>query len=122
MNKNSKIGIVDSVIMILLCASSDAAEALADLGIVLPVIGPVLPLIAWFYGFIISAFMLFWLTMKGVSTRWFLGGTGLELIPFVNALPARTAAIVATIAEENLPEKAKVITQVTAKATGPAPK
>lgn len=122
MNKNSKIGIVDSVIMLLLCGSSDAAEALADLGIAIPVVGPIFPVVAWFYGFIISAFMLFWLTMKGVSTKWFLGGTGIELIPLVNALPARTAAIIVTIIQENLPEKIKKVTEVASKPAGPVSK
>ena len=41
--------------------------------------------------------------MKGVSFKWFLGGSGLELIPFLNGLPARTVALLATFAENKLP-------------------
>ncbi len=122
MNKNSKIGIVDSIIMILLCATADAAETVANLSIAVPIIGQILPFLAWFYGFTISAFMVFWLIMKGVSTSFFLGGSGIELIPFVNILPARTGAIIATIIQENLPEKTKKLTSAVTKGINPVSK
>lgn len=103
----SKINTVDKIIMGILVASADAGEMLADLGIAIPFIGPALPVIAWFYGFTISAILIFWLIMKGVSVKWFLGGTGIELIPVINGLPARSAALLATFIEDGLPEKAK---------------
>ncbi len=107
MNKNSKINTVDKVMMSILVVSADTGEILADLGIAIPVIGPVLPAIAWFYGFTISIIMIFWLIMKGVSIKWFLGGSGIDLIPVINGLPAKSAALLATFIEDSLPEKAK---------------
>ncbi len=107
MGKNSKINTVDKIIMGILVVSADAGEMLADLGIAIPAIGPVLPVIAWFYGFTISAIMIFWLIMKGVSIKWFLGGSAIDLIPILNGLPAKTAALLATFIEDSLPEQAK---------------
>ncbi len=107
MAKNSKIDIVQKVLMLVVVASADIAEFLAVLGISIPIIGPVLPMLAWFYGFTVSAIIYFWLIMIGVSIKWFLGGSGLELIPVLNALPFRSAAIIATLIEDELPEKAK---------------
>ncbi len=122
MNPNAKIGIVDAIIMVLLCASSDAADIVADLSIAIPVVGEILPFVAWAYGQAISAFMLFWLIMKGVSTKWFSGGAIIDLIPFVNVLPGRTAAIIVTIIEDHLPEKIKAATSVATKAINPLEK
>lgn len=101
MKNDSKINTLDKVTMLILVVSADVAEILAALGMALPGVGPVLPVLAWFYGFTISAFIIFWLIMKGVSVKWFLGGTGLELIPVLNSLPGRTAAILATFAEDS---------------------
>ncbi|MBU6141789.1 hypothetical protein KGO95_01550 [Patescibacteria group bacterium] len=122
MNKNAKIGIIDAIIMTLLCISADAAQIIADLSIAIPVVGEVLPLAAWAYGLAISGIVLFWLIMKGVSTKWFLGGAGIDLIPFVNILPGTTAAIIATIIEDNLPEKTKAVTSLVSKAVNPLEK
>ena len=72
MDEKSKLNIVDGIIMGILCVSADAADILAALGIAIPVIGPALPIIAWFYGLAISGMLIFWLIMKGVSVRWFL--------------------------------------------------
>lgn len=91
----------------MLVITADAADSLAALGVAIPIIGPALPLLSWFYGITISGIILFWLIMKGVSVRWFLGGSGIEFIPFVNALPARTATLLATFMEDDLPEGAK---------------
>lgn len=107
MNSNSKISLVEKLFMLILVASADTADALATLGAALMPIGPVFPVISWFYGFIISAILIFWLIMKGVSTKWFLGGSGIELIPFLNGLPVRTAALIATFIEDSLPPEAQ---------------
>ncbi len=122
MNENAKIGIVDAIIMILLCASADAAELVADLSIAVPVVGEILPFVAWAYGFAISGIMLFWLIMKGVNTKWFLGGAGIDLIPFINILPGTTVAIIATIIEDHLPEKLKAVTSLASKVVNPIQK
>ena len=107
MGKKSKLNVVDGVIMGILVGSADAVETLTTLGLALPIIGPALPIIAWFYGFIISAIITSWLYTKGISIKWFLGGSSLDLIPLVNAVPAKTAALIATFIEDGLPEKTK---------------
>ena len=105
MEKKSKINIVDKILMLIMAISADVADAAATAGIPLPFIGPVLPAISWFYGLVISAILIFWIIMKGTNVRWLLGGSGLELMPIINALPGRTAGIIATIIEDALPEK-----------------
>ncbi len=118
MDKNSKIGLVEIVGFGILVLMTDLIEILATFGVVIPVIGPALPFMAGIYGFIISAFVIFWLIMKGVSIKWFLGGSGLEFIPLINALPFRTAAFIATIIEDHLPEEAKKLTSQLSKVKG----
>ena len=112
MEREPKISIVERIPMAIIVIIADVAEALAVLGIAIPVIGQALPVIAWFYGFTISAIIIFWLTMKGVSVKWFLGGSGIELIPILNGLPLRIAALLATFLEDSLPEKAKAVVGV----------
>ena len=50
MSNNSKINTVEKVFMFILVLSADAAEFLATLAIAIPVIGQILPAMAWFYG------------------------------------------------------------------------
>ena len=109
MNNDPKLNIIDFIIMLLLTVSADVVDILAVLGIAIPVIGPALPVIGWFYGLIISGIIIFWLIMKEASFRWFLGGSGLELIPILNGLPARTIALLATFIEGRLPTEAKAV-------------
>lgn len=92
----------------MIVATAEIADFFATLGAPLPIIGPALPFASWFYGSAISAIILFWLIMKGVSVRWFLGGSGIELIPLINALPFKTAALIATFAEDSLPAESKI--------------
>ena len=96
----------------MIVATAEAADFFATLGAPLPIIGPALPFASWFYGLAISGIILFWLIMKGVSVRWFLGGSGIELIPLINALPFKTAALLATFMEDSLPEEGKAVVGV----------
>lgn len=99
----SKITAVDKVFMFILVGIADAADALGSALIPIPIIGPAMPIVTGFFGATISAIMLFWLYNKGVSTKWFWGGSGLELIPVINALPLRTGALIMTIIEDKVP-------------------
>ena len=99
MEKKPELNTVDFILMLMLTLSADVADILAALGVAIPIIGLALPLIAWFYGLIIFGILIFWLIMKGVGIKWFLWGSGLELIPLLNSLPARTAALIATFTE-----------------------
>lgn len=119
---DSKISIVEIIVFGLFIVTADAAEFLATLSVPIPAIGEILPVLATAYGLTVSAFTLFWLIMRGVSTKWFLGGAGIDLIPLLNALPARTAAFIATIVEDRLPPEKKKIVSVATKAINPAAK
>lgn len=103
MDKSSKISLVEKILMMELAIIGDLSEALAALGIAIPIIGPALPLIAFIIGLTISSILTFWLIMKGVSVKWFLGGSGIELIPIINALPVRIAALAITFIEDSGP-------------------
>lgn len=108
MEKKSKINIVEVVLMGILVVSADAAEALAAMA-ASTAIGAILTPIAWLYGAGIMAIVLFWLIIKGVGIKWFLGGSGLDLIPFINAVPFRSAAFIMTVVMDRMPEKAKAV-------------
>ena len=113
MSNNSKINTVETDFMFILVLSADAAEFLATLAIAIPVIGQILPAMAWFYGTaVIMPIIFFWLWFKGVSIRWFLGGSSFEIFPMLNSLPFRTVAIAATIIEDSLPAPIKKVAQM----------
>ncbi|MDP3999444.1 MAG: hypothetical protein Q8P76_02525 [bacterium] len=124
-NNERKISTVEAILAVIFVASADLMEFLASLLAipiqVIPVVGQglgaALMLFAWLYGFTVTALTLTWIYFKGLSMRWFLGGSGLELIPGINALPLRTAAILAVIAEDRLPllKKASGLVKPTAK-------
>lgn len=115
-NDDRKISTVEAILAVIIVASADLMEFLAGIIAVplqvLPVIGQglsvALVLFAWVYGFTITALTLTWIFFKGLNMRWFFAGSGLELIPFINALPWRTAAILAVIAEDRSPQLKKL--------------
>lgn len=102
--KGNKIDIVERILMLLLVLAADSAEFLATLSLGIPFLGETLSILATFFGFMISLIILGWLIMKGVSIKWFLGGSGIDLIPIINAMPTKTAAIIATFVEDSLPK------------------
>ena len=111
-NNKPKITTVDKVFMFILVGIADGVDFLGSLAIAIPVIGPAMPIVTGLFGAIISAIMIFWLYNKEVSTKWFWGGSGIELIPFVNALPFRTGALIMTIIEDEVPA-VKQVTSIT---------
>lgn len=115
MKKESKIDMVSGLFMFLMVIAVDTAEAAAIALVALPIIGQVLPFFAWFFGLAISAILVFWLYNIGVSIKWFLPGSGLELIPGLNGLPLRTVALILTFIEDRLP--AAPIKEAVGKAT-----
>lgn len=117
-----KISIVEIIVFGLFIVTADVAEFLATVSLPIPAIGQILPVLATAYGLTVSAFTLFWLIMKGISTKWFLWGSGSDLIPVWNALPARTAAFIATIAEDRLPPEKKAIVSAVTKVANPTSK
>ncbi len=94
-----KISLPSKIAMALMVISADIFDD-AALAAGVTGIGLVLVMAAWIYGFIISAAVSFWLYMLGVSMKWTLPGFIFELIPGLNALPARTAAMLVTFAKD----------------------
>ena len=119
---NSKISIVEAVFMIILVVGADAVAGFGTLGNGIPVIGQMLWLVGWLTNIVVWAILMFWLTMKGVSTSLLLGSGAIEAIPILNALPALTAATIAIIIKENLPENIKRTVEKAEKVTRPISK
>lgn len=115
-NNDRKISTIEAILAVIFVASADLIEFLAGIISVpiqvIPVVGQglgvALMLFAWIYGFTVTAITLTWIYFKGLNMRWFFAGSGLELIPFVSALPWRTAAILAVIAEDRSPQLKKI--------------
>jgi len=104
---SSKINIVESVFMIILVVSADAVAGFGTFSNSIPFIGQMLWFIGWLTNIVVWAILMFWLTMKGVGTSLLLGSGAIEAIPVLNTLPALTAATIAIIIKENLPEQIK---------------
>ena len=103
--------------MFLICGSADAFQAIATIYSPTPIVGQMLLVAAWFYGWAIWLLFLFWLKMKEVDIKWMLwGGIG-ELMPFLNGLPFFTMAVAAIIIKENL-DLAKKLEKVAGKVMG----
>lgn len=115
-NNDRKVSTIEQVLAVGFVASADIIEFLAGIISIpiqaIPVIGQglgvALMLFAWIYGFTVTAITLTWIYFKGLNMRWFFSGSGLELIPFVNAFPWRTAAIFMVILEDRLPPLKKI--------------
>lgn len=105
--EGNKICIVERILMLLLVITADVADFLGTSSLAIPFLGEAISLGTTILGFIISAIIIFWLIMKGVGIRWFLGGSGIELIPVINAIPARTAAVLMTFFEDSFSEAVK---------------
>jgi len=99
--QQKKISLPEAILMIMICGLADLFELIATFVEAVPVIGQILLFIKWFVAIFSWLAIQFWLIMKGVSIRWFLGGSGIELIPIVNALPVRLAALAMTLIEDN---------------------
>jgi len=96
-----KISLVEGFLMIVLCLTADIVEALTTfIGFG---IGEVIDI---FVNLAIWPVIQLWLTIKGVKSNWFLAGSLIEFLPFLNAFPTRTITMIITIILDRRPEKA----------------
>lgn len=98
---------VDGFMMLAIAGIADGTEWLMTFTVAIPIIGVGGPVVAWIVSFTVSAILLIWFIMKGVSPNYLLFGSAVDMIPFINMFPAKTAAVIATIVKERgvLPTK-----------------
>lgn len=100
MNGKPKIDIVDGFIMLVLAGVADGVEFFTNILVAVPVLGSGGPVIASIVSFVVSAILLIWFILKGIPLNYLLVGGAVDIVPLVNILPAKTAAIIATIVKE----------------------
>lgn len=111
MDQRHKFNFVEAFFMVMLALLADAAEALGNfVAVVVPGLGLIVWIVTWLYGFCTSLALLFWIIMKGVRPVGIIGGGAVDLIPGLNALPARTAGTIFTITQDWAPGSLKKLT------------
>ena len=115
MAKEKKFTFAEGLLMLLLCLLADGIEGLVSAIGVIPVITPLSVAIAWALNFFIFGSVQLWLIIKGDKKFWFLAGTILEFIPFLNILPLRSATCAITIYLANNPKISSVVSVATGK-------
>lgn len=103
-----KFSLVEIILMLMIVIPVDILEVVVAFIIAVPVIGQIAVMVMFFVNLIVLAIIQFWLWMKGIRGLWALSAQLLESIPLINALPLRTAGVIATIIIANRPEAAKV--------------
>lgn len=103
-----KFSLVEIILMLMITVPVDILEVVVALTIPIPVVGQIGLVVMFFTNLIVLAIIQFWLWMKGIRGLWALSAQLLESIPLINALPLRTAGVIATIIIANRPEAAKV--------------
>lgn len=111
-----KIDGAEAFLMVGLCLAFDAFDIFATFLDGFFGAGEILK---FFNNIVASATLLLWAMMKEVRALWTLAGGGLELIPVVNALPIRTATMVATIWLDWHPQQAELAETVLPKIKNP---
>ncbi len=100
-----KISGIEAMLMILVALLFDALDIAATfLDFVVGMgefIKPAINVVA-------STILFVWVKLKGVSALRTIAGAGLELVPFVNALPIRTVTMIATIWLDRHPKEAEI--------------
>lgn len=110
-----KISIVEIIVISQLLIIGEVADIAADLSVPVPGIGEITLVFSRLYGGILSSFIVPYLILRGVSPRFFIGGTFIGIV-----VPGgRSGAFIATIIEDRLPPKAKKLVSTATKATNP---
>ncbi len=104
-----KISPVEAFLMIGLAAVFDILDFFATF---LDVFFGAGELVKFFINVVASAVLWLWAMIKGVGPERTLAGALLEFVPAVNALPIRTAMMVATVWLDRHPEQAEIAESV----------
>lgn len=108
MEEDKKFSFGEGLILVLFTLFSDGAEALAAAIGLIPVLTPLFIGLSWFINVAVMAVVMFVFFLKGERGLWYLAGSALEFIPFVNVLPLRTATCLVAIYLANHPKVAAV--------------
>ncbi len=100
-----KIGGIEAILAILVCAAFDVFDVLATF---LDAFFGAGEFIKEFTNFAISAILLFYAMMKGTGALTTAAGAIAEAVPFLNALPIRTATMIAMIWLDRHPKEAEI--------------
>ncbi len=100
MQSQPRFNTAERVLLLIPAILADGLEFLAAMGATIPVVGQALEGVSLIGGVITSAIIMFCIIIKGGSIRWFLAGSGIDLIPILNGLPAKTAALIATFIQD----------------------
>lgn len=118
---DKKISLPEIIIMVMIVAGADLFDVFVDLAAAVPVIGQILLFGNWFVDIFVFVIVQFWLIMKGgIGFRkqaTVLVGNLVEMIPFLDVLPIRTAALLAAIYMINNPKIVKKVTKPTLNTT-----
>jgi len=99
-----KFSFPEALLMLLTVLFADLFEGLISIVGVVPFLTLVTVGISFLINLFVWAGIQFWLIMKGERGSWFLAGSILEFIPFINILPLRTVTCAISIYLANHPK------------------
>jgi len=103
-----KISLPEALIMVEFCIFADLAEIFFDFFSTIPFLAPISVFVGWIIVLFTFGLVWFWLIIKGELGVWFIAGSLMEMIPYINALPLLTISILAVIYLVNHPKLAHV--------------
>ena len=112
----SKIGLIESFFLVGFVAIAEILELIVTIAI-----GPG-EVVKWLINIIVWLPVQFWLLFRGARGDLYALSVLIEFIPFVNALPIKTALLITTIYIHNHPESAAAKTVHTAQEAVPVKK
>ncbi len=112
----SKIGLIESFILVGFVAVAEILELIVTFAI-----GPG-EVVKWLMNIIVWLPVQFWLLFRGARGDLYALSVLIEFIPFINALPIKTALLITTIYIHNHPESAAAKTVHTAQEVVPVKK
>lgn len=114
-----KFSFAEALLLLLLNIFADGLEMIIILMGVIPIITPIVVGLAWLINTLVLGIVLFVFIMKGERGLWFLSGSLLEYVPFVNILPLRTVTCAIAIYLANHPKLKSVASAGSGGASSP---
>jgi len=116
--QKNKIGLPETILMVMIVGSADLFELAATPVQIVPVVGQIFLFIKPFVSISVWVIVKFWLIMKGIRGLWFLAGGLSDTVAnfFAVDIPfGKTAAVILTIYLANHPKATKVAQVATGK-------
>ncbi|MDD4761503.1 MAG: hypothetical protein PHZ25_00555 [Candidatus Pacebacteria bacterium] len=117
MDEQKKFSLSETIILILVCLFADTVELLSYAFSLIPPLAPFSVFFVWIINTFVFGFAYLWLIIKGARGAWFLAGSLVEYIPFLNLLPIKTVTIIVAIVLSNNPVLKKT-TEIASKKLG----